>query len=249
VTARLAHIVRHPLKAIGREELETVTLTAGAWLPYDRLWAISHENAKLAGGWGVKANFLRGVTEPALMAATARLDEAEGRLTLDHPDAGRIVIRPDDAGETAVLLDWLARLWPADLPAPTGVYRAAGAHLTDVPDPWVSINSHATLRAVGQRAGADLSIHRWRGNLWIEGWAPWEEFDLVGRTLRIGEAALEVRERITRCKATMANPDTGRRDVDTLAALRTWGHQDFGVYAAITGGGTIRAGDPVEIVA
>ena len=47
----------------------------------------------------------------------------------------------------------------------------------------------------------------------------------------------------------MANPETGRRDVDTLAALRTWGHQDFGVYAAITGGGTIRTGDPVEIVA
>jgi uncharacterized protein YcbX len=74
-------------------------------------------------------------------------------------------------------------------------------------------------------------------------------FDVVGRTLSIGDATLEVRERITRCKATMANPETGRRDIDTLATLRTWGHQDFGVYAAITGGGTIRTGDPVEILA
>jgi uncharacterized protein YcbX len=248
VTARLAHIVRHPLKAIGREELDAVTLAPGSWLPFDRLWAVAHENAQLDGGWGRKANFLRGVTEPALMAVTARLDEAEERLTLDHPEAGRIAIRPDDPGETAILLDWLARLWPADLPAPTGIYRAAGAHLTDVPDPWVSINNHATLRAVGQRAGQELSMHRWRGNLWIEGLAPWEEFDLVGQTLRIGDATLEVRERITRCKATMANPETGQRDVDTLAALRTWDHQDFGVYAAVTGGGTIRAGDAVEIV-
>jgi uncharacterized protein YcbX len=249
VTARLAHIVRHPLKAIGREKLEAVTLSPGAWLPFDRLWAVTHTNAKLAGGWGVKANFLRGVTEPALMAVTAQLDEADARLTLDHPEAGRIVIRPDDPSDTAILLDWLARLWPADLPAPTGVYRAAGAHLTDVPDPWVSINSHATLGAVGERAGEPLSMHRWRGNLWIDGWAPWEEFDLVGRTLRIGDATLEVRERITRCKATMANPETGRRDIDTLATLRTWGHQDFGVYAAITGGGAIRTGDRVEILA
>jgi uncharacterized protein YcbX len=113
----------------------------------------------------------------------------------------------------------------------------------------VSINSHATLGAVGEQAGETLSMHRWRGNLWIEGLAPWEEFDLVGRTLRVGSATLEVKERITRCKATMANPETGRRDVDTLAALRTWGHQDFGIYAAVTGGGTIRTGDPVEIVA
>jgi uncharacterized protein YcbX len=248
VTTRLAHIVRHPLKAIGREELEAVTLTPGAWLPFDRLWAVAHANAQLEGGWGRKANFLRGVTEPALMAVTAQFEEAEGRLTLDHPAAGRIAIRPDDASDTALLLDWLARLWPADLPAPAGLYRAAEAHLTDVPDPWVSINNHATLRAVAQRAGQPLSIHRWRGNLWVEGLAPWEEFDLVGRTLRIGNATLKVRERITRCKATMANPETGRRDVDTLAALRTWDHQDFGVYAAVTAGGRIRLGDAVEVL-
>ena len=248
MTARLAHIVRHPLKAIGREELDAVTLTAGAWMPFDRLWAVAHGNAKLDGGWGVKANFLRGVTEPALMAVTARLDDTEERLTLDHPEAGQIAIRPDDPQETPILLDWLARLWPADLPAPAGIYRAADAHLTDVPEPWVSINNHATLRAVSQRAGQSLSMHRWRGNLWIEGLAPWEEFDLVGATLRIGDATVEVRERITRCKATMANPETGRRDVDTLATLRTWDHQDFGVYAAVTSGGTVRRGDPVEVL-
>jgi uncharacterized protein len=246
VTARLAHIVRHPLKAIGREELEAVTLAPGAWLPCDRLWAVAHAGATLDGGWGVKANFLRGVTEPALMAVTARLDEAEVQLTLDHPDAGTIALHPNDPAEGPRLVDWLARLWPSTLPAPTGIYRAAGAHLTDVPEPWVSINNMSTLRAVEQRAGQPLSRHRWRGNLWIEGLAPWEEFDLVGQRLRIGEAVLEVRERITRCKATMANPETGRRDVDTLAALRTWDHQDFGVYAAVVDGGTIRTGDAVE---
>lgn len=248
MTAHLAHIVRHPLKAIGREELERITLAAAAWLPFDRLWAVSHANAKLDGGWGVKANFLRGVTEPRLMAATARLDEREMTLTLDHPEAGLVVIRPDDPGDSAVLLDWLSRLWPADLPAPVGVYRAEATHLTDVPEPWISINNLSTLRAVEQRAGRPLSIHRWRGNLWLDGLAPWEEFDLVGRAIRIGEARLEVRERITRCKATMANPSTGQRDVDTLAALRSWDHQDFGVYAAVIRGGTIRIGDAMELL-
>jgi uncharacterized protein len=56
-----------------------VTLAAGRWLPYDRLWAVAHAGAKLDGGWGVKANFLRGVTEPALMAVTAALRRSGGR--------------------------------------------------------------------------------------------------------------------------------------------------------------------------
>jgi uncharacterized protein len=249
VSTHLAYIVRHPLKAIGREELAATRLAAGAWLPFDRFWAVSHANARLDGGWGVKANFLRGVTEPALMAVTAGLDERDMKLTLDHPEAGRIAIHPDEPGDRAILLDWLSRLWPADMPAPAGIYRAGTAHLTDVPEPWISINNLSTLRAVEQRAGRPLSIHRWRGNLWLEGLAPWEEFDLVGRTIRIGEVLLEVRERITRCKATMANPVTGRRDVDTLASLRTWDHQDFGVYAAVVSGGSIRVGDVAECVA
>lgn len=244
----LAEIWRHPLKAIGRESLPHAELSPGRWLPFDRLWAVSHENAKLDDGWAKKANFLRGVTEPALMAATARLDEAESVLTLDHPQAGLLEFRPDDPAETPRLLDWLARIWPADLPAPTGIHRAGDAHLTDVPGAWLSLNCRATHSAVEDRVGQPLSIHRWRGNLWIDGAEPWAEFGWVGQRLAIGEAVLEVRELITRCKATMANPETGRRDADTLAALRTFGHQDFGVYAEVVEGGRIRAGDRVEVL-
>ncbi|MEL6799472.1 MAG: MOSC domain-containing protein [Pseudomonadota bacterium] len=249
MTARLAEIWRHPLKAIGREALDRVTLTPDAWIPFDRIWAVAHDRAQLADGWAVKANFLRGVTEPNLMAVTATLDEAQGALTLDHPVAGQITLNPDDRAETPALMDWLSRLWPADLPAPTGIYRAADAHLTDVPDPWISINSTASHRAVEGRVGRPLSIHRWRGNLWLDGLGPWQEFEWIGKDIQIGDATLRVEQRITRCKATMANPDTGRRDADTLAALRTWDHQDFGVYALVTNGAAIAVGDPVTVPA
>ena len=56
-----------------------------------------------------------------------------------------------------------------------------------------------------------------------------------------------VTERIERCKAPHANPDTGRRDIDMLATLRSWDHQDFGVFAEVLEGGDIRAGDPVTV--
>ncbi|MGI1663986.1 MOSC domain-containing protein [Palleronia sp. KMU-117] len=248
MTVRLAQIWRHPLKALGREGLSEARLEPAKWLPFDRLWAVEHAAAKPGDGWRPKANFLRGVSAPALMAVTARLDEVARRLSLDHPEAGRVEIAPDDPRDWPMFLDWLTRIWPADLPAPTAVAAARDAHLTDVPEPWISINGLSSHRAVEGRVGHPLSIHRWRGNLWIDGLAPWEEFEWPGREIRIGAAVLRVEERITRCKATMANPDTGRRDVDTLAALRSWDHQDFGVYASVVEGGKVRPGDKVEVL-
>ncbi|MEZ5912551.1 MAG: MOSC domain-containing protein [Paracoccaceae bacterium] len=249
MTAQLAHIFRHPIKAHGREELASVLLSAGACLPFDRHWAVAHEAARLSPGtWGPCANFSRGAKAPALMAIAARLDEPTRSVTLTHPDRPAITIRPDDPADLAPLLSWLAPLVPADRAKPASLH-SADRGLTDTDFASVSILALASNRALGQRMGHALSIHRWRGNLWIEGTAPFEEFDWVGRRLRIGAAELEVVEPITRCKATTANPDTGRVDADTLGALNTlYGHQDFGVYARVLGGGMIATGDRLELL-
>jgi len=243
--ARLARIVRHPIKSVGFEELAEAVLAPRLPLPGDRAWAVAHAAAALpeGGGWAPKMQFLRGVAGPELMAIRART-EPDGRLTLDHPRAGRLCIDP--ATEAAPLLAWLAPLWPEGRPAPARLVPAPATGLADTPDPFVSILSLVSLRVLGGRMGRELSIHRFRGNLWLDGLAPWEEFDLVGRELRIGGAVLAVRERIGRCKATTANPETGRFDADTLGALEAaWGHTDFGVYAEVVEGGTLRPGDAV----
>ena len=97
--------------------------------------------------------------------------------------------------------------------------------------------------------GQPLSIHRWRGNLWVDGFAPWVEFSWIGRQLQVGETRLEVRERVGRCKATCANPATGEIDTDTLRALReVVGEQDFGVFGVVVNGGAITPGDKVELI-
>jgi uncharacterized protein YcbX len=57
-----------------------------------------------------------------------------------------------------------------------------------------------------------------------------------------------VRERTDRCVATTANPDNGLRDVDTLGALRHWGHQDFSVRTEVVQAGSVRPGDNVEVI-
>lgn len=243
---RITQIWRHPIKAIGREPLDRVVLTKGRTLPFDRHWAVTHHKAQpIDGGWAKKANFLRGVSGPGLMAVTASLDEATMTVTLRHPDRPDLQITPDEAQDG--LLTWLPAIWPKDLPQPTGVERSETG-FTDVPEPWISVHSMASHRAVAQKLGRDLSIHRWRGNLWLDGSTPWEEFDLVGRTFRIGAAVLRGVQPITRCRATEANPETGERDADTLGTLRMWGHQDFGLYAEVIEGGEIAPGAEQVIV-
>ena len=98
--------------------------------------------------------------------------------------------------------------------------------------------------------GQQLSLHRWRGNLWIDGTEAFEEFGWIGKRLRLGEAELEVVSKITRCRATTANPDTGEVDADTLGTLSTvYGHQEFGVYAFVRESGRIAVGDKLEVIA
>lgn len=247
---RLAHIFRHPIKAHGREELASVVLSAGAALPWDRHWAVAHAASKFdaaAPAWTPCPNFQRAARTPALMAITSRFDEATGRLTLAHPELPPLEFDPETEG--ARLIDWLAPISPDDRFAPRALVRAPGVAMSDCDYPSLSIQNLASNAALGRHMGRDLSIHRWRANLWIEGAAAWAEFGWIGQRLRIGAAELELRERIGRCKATTVAPETGLVAGDTLAALReVVGEQDFGVYAVVTKGGRIAAGDPVEMI-
>lgn len=249
MTATLAHLVRHPVKSVGHEEIDHAPLTEGRVLPFDRHWAISHEAAKFDApldAWAAKLNFLRGVAAPALMAVRAAWDGT--RLRLSHPDLPEILLAPDDPADAARLIGWLAPLWPANRPAPRRLERP-GTALTDMREPYVSILSLGSLRALGAAVGQDLSIHRFRGNLWIDGWEPAAERALIGQRLRIGGALLEVAMPITRCRATCANPETGAEDIETLDALESlWGNRHFGLYATVVCGGTVARGDAVEVV-
>ena len=86
---------------------------------------------------------------------------------------------------------------------------------------------------------------RFRGNLYVEGWPAWHEFDLLGRELSIGPSLrLRVVKRIVRCAATNVDPATGIRDLDIPHTLmHAFGHQDCGVYAEVITGGPITVGD------
>lgn len=250
MTGRLAHIFRHPIKAHGREELASVVLSEERALPWDRHWAVAHDLSKFdpdAPAWTPCPNFQRGARTAAVMAIEARFDEATGQMTLTHPDLADLTFYPETEGQR--LIEWVAPISPAERFRPQALVHAPGAAMTDSDYPTVSIKSLTSNAALSEHMGVDLSIHRWRGNLWIDGFAPWAEFDWIGRQIRVGETLLEIRERVGRCKATSANPATGVIDADTLRGLReVVGEQDFGVFGVVVKGGTIAPGDRVELI-
>jgi uncharacterized protein YcbX len=248
----VAALWRHPIKSHGREALDDVTLVAGQTMPLDRHWAVAHDKSKFdatAPAWTHCRNFMIGASTPALAGIWAHYDAFSKTMHLRHADLGEISFDPDTPADAARFLAWVTPLCPEGGFQPTAIVKAPEQGMTDTNYPTVSIMTKASHAAVEHTLGHPLEAERWRGNIWLDGAGAWEEMSWTGKTLRIGGAILEVQEPIGRCKHTVANPATGQRDVDTLAALRDgWGHQDFGVYATVKQGGNIALKDKIEVI-
>ncbi|KMK68222.1 MOSC domain-containing protein [Puniceibacterium sp. IMCC21224] len=247
MSARVTDIWRHPIKSHGREALDTVTLSAGQTLPWDRVWAVAHEKSDADGNiWVPCQNFSRVSKAPQLMALTATLDEATEVITLRHPARPDLRLAPDRDGDA--FLDWVKPLMPENRAQSARIIRSRERGMTDSDFASVTLCNMSSHRAVEQKLGQPLSIHRWRGNIWMDGLAPWEEFDWMDREVQVGNAVFKVRERTERCVATTTNPDSGVRDADTLGTLRSWGHSDFSVRAEVVRSGDVSLGDPVRLL-
>ncbi|MFY0595557.1 MAG: MOSC domain-containing protein [Cognatishimia sp.] len=244
----VAALWRHPIKAHGREPLERIALEVGKCMPWDRHWAVTHEGTKADGSeWARCINFSRGASAPQLMAIVCKLDETSGKLTLSHPELWDLTIDPER--DSQKFTEWVRPIMPAERRQSTGIMKVPGVGLTDSSWPSISILNLASNKALGATLDADLSMDRWRGNIHLDGLQPWQEFDWVGKSIRIGTAEFEVCERIERCKATTVDPETGAYDYDTLKSLRdNFGHLHFGVKAYVSKAGEIARGDTAEVL-
>ena len=180
------------------------------------------------------------------MAINASLNESNEEVTLSHPNLETVTIHPEKNSEE--LIKWVSPIMPENRSKSERVVRVLDRGMTDTDYPSISLNSITSHQAIERKLGEKLDIRRWRGNLWLDGLDPWEEFNWIGKIISIGECKIAVQERIGRCLATTANPTTGERDVDTLSILETWGHKDFGVYGQVIESGKIMVGDTISVL-
>jgi len=123
----------------------------------------------------------------------------------------------------------------------------------DAAAPEVTMHSRESLRALGGALNAEgFDERRFRSNIAIDGTVAWEDLESVGKMVRIGALEFRVPRPKPRCLATHANPVTGVRDLQVLTTLtHTFGQErpSFAVaMVALNPPGTIRVGDPVEII-
>ena len=181
----------------------------------------------------------------------ARLDTGfdEATQVLVIRENGREAARGDlgtPAGRAAIE-GFFAGFCADELRGPPKVLAATGHSFSDVARKVVSIINLASVAAIEDMVGRPVDPLRFRGNLYVEGWPAWDEFELLGREIAIGaQARAKVVKRIVRCAATNVEPRTGIRDIDIPPTLlRSLGHADCGVYAEVTAEGDIATGDGV----
>jgi uncharacterized protein YcbX len=239
----VAELWRFPVKSLGGERLDSALVGVDG-VERDRQWALFDVDT----GYGLTARRV-----PELLHATARCT----------PDGGVEVGLPDGTAtaDDAVLSAWLGRavaLRPASAtkgrpryespdddeaaaegPVP-GWYpwRGAAGAFHDDPDVRVSLVSTATLGQWDRR--------RFRANVVLDGAG---EDELVGRTLRVGRAELQMTGRIARC-VMVTRPQAGgiERDTGVLRTIHRERGGELAVGALVTRPGTVGTGDAVAVL-
>jgi uncharacterized protein len=263
VPMQLTAVRRYPVKSCRGEDLDRAVVEPWG-LAGDRRFMLVDD-----GGDVVTAR-----EHPTLLLATPTVADGELRVTLpDRPDLSTPIPDGTDVVPVKIFSSKLdvalaaapAHEWFSDL---IGV-RVRLVYLDDPtrrrpnpmrsrPDDRVSLadgyplhlTNEASLSALCSLAETPLSMIRFRPNVVVSGAPAWEEDSW--RLLRVGDVRFRVVKSCDRCVMTTVDPQTGRRGkepIATLARHRRWdGVTWFGVNLIPDDVGTIRPGDPLEVL-
>ena len=247
--AQIASLYRYPVKGLSPEPLPRVALGVGETLPADRRYAIENGPSGFnpaAPVWLPKSHYLMLMRNERLAGLQTHFEDHSHLLTIR--ENGRIAARGDleTAQGRAAIEAFFATNFAGELKGPPKIISGGGHSFSDVAKKVVSIINLGSVAAIENMVGLPVHPLRFRANLYVSGWPAWHEFDLLGRTLAIGDIRLKVVKRITRCAAVNVDPETAARDLDIPPALmRRLGHNECGVYAEVIAGGTIGVGDAI----
>ncbi len=250
--ARVVSLYRYPVKGLSGERLQSVALSPDATFPMDRAFAIENGPSGFdpaAPSWQPKIKFLCLMRNAKLAALETNYDDASGTLTVIKDGVPMIEgsLRTE-AGREAVEY-FFQEFMVLETRGPVKVLESPGHSFSDVSAKVEHIVNLATVEDLAQSVGREIHPLRFRANIYLEGWKPWSEFDLIGKTIRAGGVDLKITKRVVRCAATEVNPETAERDIDVPEAIwRKTGDNDLGIYARVVTAGKIAEGNSVDIL-
>ena len=229
---RVLELWRYPIKSIGGEKLDRADVTEFG-IVGDRGWGLVDET---------NGTVLTARREPQLLMATCRLVDGEPVTTTADGH---------DVRTSAEYSEWLGR--PVRLEA-AGDEGGTYENPMDVENDadWVSWQgpggawhdsgrSRVSIASVASVGSWDF--RRFRANVLVDGAG---EDDLVGTSIVIGSAGLDVIKGIDRC-VMVTRPQPGLdRDLDVLKAINRERDGKLSVGATVNQSGTIAVGDQLQ---
>lgn len=250
---RVARLNIAPVRSLGLEAREEIFLGPDG-VAEDRRFYVIDDGGRLVDQ----------ITVGEMVQVTAWTDADATVLRLTFPD-GKVVedeVRLDGAIEThfhnrTAIGHIVDGPWGAALSAcigrPVRIVRCdrVGGTRKGHPATLVTDGSLEALAAVLGVGAVDP--RRFRMLIELEGGEPHEEDTWLGCRIGLGETVLEVSAPVPRCAMTTHDPETGRRDLGTLRAIKEYRGQTseniiFGVWGEVEMPGVIRLGDEVRVL-
>lgn len=259
---RVAALYRYPIKGFTREQCERLEVLPGGRVAGDRVFGVRFNGTSVADdAWGTKLEGVALVNTPGLTALRVKFDHEALRLRMQLGDAVLFddVLDEDGRKRFASAVERYVvglEINPVASRNDRLPLRVVGDGVTpryqDREPGYTTLHGRGSLATLANTVAeaADVTEHRFRSNVAVDGLRPWEEQAWTGRKLRIGEVEFNVAGPIARCLATHAHPGSGKRDLPimkTLIELFPAERPTFGVLMTSDRGGRIRVGDKVEL--
>lgn len=258
----VAALYRYPVKGFTAEQCETLSVLEGGRIAGDRVLGVRFANAAVSDdAWGTKHECIALVNTPGLAQLQMEFNHEMQRLRISRQGDVLVDAVLDSAGRrhfASAIAEYVLSLeanplssQPDRLPL-----RIVGDGITpryqDDEEGYVTLHGRPSLATVAAAVGVpDLSEHRFRSNIALDGLEAWEEQGWIGRSIRIGEVNFDVVNAKDRCLATHVNPRTGQRDLTIMKTLREvfpCAKPTFAIAMTTAGcGGTLHVGDKVEL--
>ncbi len=245
---RVTALYRYPVKGLSPEPVERAELETSGHFPGDRLYAIENGPSgfsPVAPRHQPKTKYLMLMRDEALARLRTRYDDATATLTIEH-DGETVTASLDTEEGRQAVEDLLRRFVPDSLKGEPKVLAAPPQYrFTDSPIGYVSLINRASVQMLEDDLGVPVSPLRFRGNLLVEGLAPFAELEMVGRVIEAPSGLrFKITKRTVRCAATNVDPETAQRDLDIPWTIdKRLGHRDLGVYMEVIAGGGLAVGD------
>ncbi len=250
--ARVVSLYRYPVKGLSGERLQSVALSPDATFPMDRAFAIENGPSGFdpaAPSWQPKIKFLCLMRNAKLAALETNYDDASGTLSVIKDGVPMVEANLKTEAGRAAIEYFFQEFMGREARGTVKVLESPGHSFSDVAAKVAHVVNLATVEDLAVAIKREIHPLRFRANIYLDGWKPWSEFELIGKTIRVGGTEMKITKRVVRCAATEVNPDTAERDIDIPEAIwRKTGESDLGIYARVVTAGKIFPGDKVEIL-